>query len=86
MLLMLIDTRRFPPEPEGDDEPDAEPWPRIVARLLCTWPAAITFLLVTASLVHGIAGVVIAFLAAALALRWFMRLWPTVGGMRDWHQ
>jgi hypothetical protein len=86
MLLMLIDTRGLPPEPEDDDDPEGKPWPQVVQRLLQSWPA-VMLLAVVASLVAGWIGFALACIAAGLGYRRLSQMFPArAGGLRDFYQ
>jgi hypothetical protein len=85
VLLMLIDTRGEPPEPDPEGS-SQEPWLLSFAGWLFPWPAVILWLLAAALTIDSWVSVGFAFAAFVVIYRRFALMFPRVGGLKDYKQ
>jgi hypothetical protein len=82
-VVMLIDTRDLPPEP--DDDPGRS-WTAREVLWGLRWFGVIMVLLVVSYVTSGWFSVVVIYAALYVTVWRGLKLMPTVGGMRDYSQ
>ena len=82
-VLMLIDTREPPPEPEG--ESPRRRWALFAWRRL-RWFTVVCLLLVWSLATEGWPSLALAYVAILVSFWRGIMLMPTTGGMKDYRQ
>jgi hypothetical protein len=86
-VLLLIDTRGVPPEPEPEhDGPQGGRWFGALLAWLFPWPAIVGWLLVGGIVLDQLAGALFAVAAALIAFWRLAKAYPHDGGLSSHSQ